>query len=72
MASLKQLKDKQASVHSIHKITSAMQLVATAKSQRAIKDLAKYRDYYKKVEEIVSTLTSAKEYQVEEDFKGTL
>jgi F-type H+-transporting ATPase subunit gamma len=72
MASLKQLKDKQASVKSIHKITSAMELVSTAKSGTATKELIKYRDYYIKIEEMVKSLTSSKDYKVEKDFKGTL
>jgi F-type H+-transporting ATPase subunit gamma len=72
MASLKQLKDKQASVKSIHKITSAMELVATAKSRNATKKLAQYKDYYEKVEEIVATLTSSPDYVIPEEFKGTL
>jgi F-type H+-transporting ATPase subunit gamma len=72
MASLKQLKDKQTSVKSIHKITSAMELVATAKSRTATKQLAEYKTYYQKVEEIVATLTSSPDYKVKEEFKGTL
>ena len=72
MASLKQLKDKQASVKSIHKITKAMELVATAKSRNATKDLSEYKTYYQKVQEIVATLTNAQDYKVKEDFKGTL
>jgi F-type H+-transporting ATPase subunit gamma len=72
MASLKQLKDKQTSVKSIHKITSAMELVATAKSRTATKQLAEYKTYYQKVEEIVATLTSSPDYVVKEEYKGTL
>ncbi len=68
MATIKQIKEQQEAVKAIHKITSAMQLVATAKSQRAIRELNSYQVYFQKVQNIVSKIV--KENPLEEEFKG--
>lgn len=49
MATLKEIKDRKVSVTSINKITSALKLVSTAKSQRKLKDLRMFEPYFLKL-----------------------
>lgn len=61
MATLRQIKEQQNSVKTINKITSAMKLVSSAKSQKAIKQMKNYRDYFSKVQGVMSDLSNDKE-----------
>ena len=70
MATLRQIKDKQNSVLTINKITKAMKMVSTAKSQRAVKNKRIYDDYFSKVLKIIAEVSDDKE-QKDSDFKGT-
>ncbi len=69
MATIKQIKEQQDAIKSIHKITRAMELVATAKSQRAIRDLNSYQSYFQKTQNIVEKI--AKENVSDQELKGT-
>ncbi len=53
MATLRQIKEKQNSISKINKITNAMKLVSSAKSQKAIMELNNYKEYHKKIEDII-------------------
>lgn len=72
MASVHELKAKQKSVRSIHKITNAMELVSTAKSRKAVKELSDFREYYSKVKEIVQTLSASSDYKIKDNYNNTL
>jgi len=56
MATLKEIKDRKVSVTSINKITSALKLVSTAKSQRKLKDLRMYEPYFMKLISMINML----------------
>ncbi|NOQ50430.1 MAG: ATP synthase F1 subunit gamma [Mycoplasmataceae bacterium] len=68
MATIRQIKEKQTSIISINKITKAMQLVSTAKAQKAIRALRNYESYYLKVESIVNQIVIGTKQK--SDFKG--
>ena len=68
MATLRQIKEKQNSVATINKITKAMQLVSSAKSQKAIKAKKEYDDYFNKVEKMIGEVSGSKETR--KDFKS--
>lgn len=72
MASAHELKAKQKSVKAIHKITNAMELVSTAKSRKAVKELNDYRNYYEKVDKVVKALAISPDYKVREEYNNTL
>ena len=57
MATLKELKTKIASVKNTQKTTRAMKLVSTAKLKRAEEALLMSRDYAKKIEEVMNTIS---------------
>ena len=69
MATLRQIKDKQNSVLTINKITKAMKLVSTAKSQKAIKNKKVYDDYFNKVQKIIAEVSDKK--QEDKEHSGT-
>lgn len=69
MATLRQIKEKQKSVTAINKITKAMKLVATAKSQMAIKQMKEYEKYFHKIEQIIGEISN--DVKKKDKFKGT-
>ena len=59
MASLKELKDRIASVQSTQKITKAMQMVAAAKLRRAQEAAEASRPYAERMNKVIANLASA-------------
>jgi F-type H+-transporting ATPase subunit gamma len=49
-----------------------MELVSTAKAQQATKELRNYKDFYSKIADAVTSVTSSPEYHPVEDFEGTM
>ena len=68
MATLRQIKDKQNSVSTINKITKAMQLVSSAKSQKAVKLQKEYGNYFEKVKKMVGEVSGNE--KPKDSFKG--
>lgn len=58
MANLKELKNKISSVKGTQKTTKAMKLVSTAKLRRAEIALKKSREYAKKIDEVMNTISA--------------
>ena len=71
MATQKEIKQKIQSTKSINQITQAMQLVATAQSQRAIANLVKYKGYFLELQKIIKTLEHSLAQQKKPKYKGT-
>jgi|GEM_PF-2874488 len=69
MATLRQIKDKKHSVLTINKITKAMKLVSTAKSQKAIKNKNIYDNYFNKVLKTIAEISDDK--KEEKKYLGT-
>ena len=59
MSSLREVKDRIASVRSTLKITSAMKLVASSKLRRAQKAIETLRPYEETLSSILASLTAA-------------
>ncbi len=66
MATLRQIKEQQQSVSTINKITKAMKLVSSAKSQKAVNNMKQYKEYFGKIKEIMAELID-KETTLEEN-----
>lgn len=73
MATLKEIKDRKASIKSINKITTALKLVSTAKAQRRLKDLNQFKPFYLTLNKILSSLSKeVEQYLKTDDFDRTL
>ncbi|MBQ2162407.1 MAG: F0F1 ATP synthase subunit gamma, partial [Bacteroidales bacterium] len=59
MSSLREVKDRIASVRSTLKITSAMKLVASSKLRKAQRSIEALRPYERALEEILSAVQGA-------------
>ncbi len=57
MATLKEIKDRKASIKSINKITTALKLVSTAKAQKNLKALNQFKPFYLTLNKILFSLS---------------